>query len=177
MKRTIGSINEQIMLTTNPQIKSTLTKVVDVLKLSLYSRTANKQRVIDKGKPSRYKFLQTIYAKRQIGKHFYVLETIIEGEVVEIRNYTVEDNKIGSQVICYSYYNNSWLQVSDTIITKVDLHYELININKDRDNLLGNNQSGAILSEFTGLNITCHYYIPSSIKSDNAILKIMCIKK
>lgn len=151
-----------------------MTDVVGVLKLSLYSQTANEKGVVEKGKPSRYKFLQTIFANHQIEKHFYVVETITEGEVVQIRNYIVKNNINGSQVICYSYYNNSWLKVSDTTIAKVDLHYELMNINKD--NLLGNNQSGVILSEFNALNIICHYYIPSSIKSDNAILKIIGIK-
>lgn len=171
-EKTLGSINEQITLTKNPQIKSTLTTVLDVLKIGLYSKTGNEKGMVDKGMPSRYKFLQTIFTKHQISEHFYIVETVIEGEVVQIRNFLVEKNINGSQVIGYSYYNGSWVKVSDTILVNVDLHNELIN---NKDKLLGNNYSGVILSEFNALNIICHYYIPSSIKRDNDVLKILSL--
>ncbi len=175
-EKTIGSINEQIVVTNNTRIKSTLTNVVDILKLGLYSKTGNEKRIVDKGKPARYKFLQTIFANPQIKKPFYVVETVFGGEVVVINNYIIKNNKRGSQVVCYSYGYNTWVKVYDTTIANIDLHRELININKDRDSLSGNNYSGVILSEFKSLDIMTHYYIPSSISDNSPVLKVINLK-
>jgi hypothetical protein len=171
--KTIGSINDQLLATNNYKIKSILKKVIDVLKLSLYSQTADEKGVEDKGKPSRYKFLQTILSNHQIGQNFYIVETVIEGEVVQIKNYVIEDNISTSHVTFYYYFKNDWKAVRDTTIPRVDLHSTLKNANNGLNKLSGSTQSSVILSEFNSLNIKSHYYIPLSIESDNAILKIL----
>ena len=129
--------------------------------------------MIDKGKPSRYKFLQVICADKKIGKNIFIIEREIEGEVLQLRNYLIQNDVGISHVTVYSYFKNDWTKVRDTTISKIDLHSELINATNVIDKLSGKNESDVILSEFDSMNIESHYYIPLSIEKNDAISKIL----
>ena len=146
-QKTISSIRNQLSKTSDQQIRSILQNHLDVNKLSLYSLTDNEQGLVDKGKPSRIKFLQAIAVNKKIGNNFFIIESIKEGEVIQYINYLIENDTNTSHVIVYHYLRNNWRKVRDTMISKANLHSKL-NVNSGISKLSGINESSVILSEF-----------------------------
>jgi hypothetical protein len=172
-EKTIRSIKDQLLKTNYSQIKSILQNHLDVLQTTLYSLTGNEKGIIDKDKPSRYKFLQAICTNGQIGKNVFIVESESEGEVVQLINYVIENNMNTSHVIVFNYFKSNWIKVRDTTISKVDLHSELQDNSYELNRLKGINESAVILSEFNSSNILSHYFIPFSIEKANIIRKIL----
>lgn len=170
---TLQSIKDQLKQTTDPKSKSQWENELDVRSFTLYSPTGDKNNVPDKGKPSRYKFLQAIDANKGFHTSTFIIESYSSGEVVVFRDYIIQNSLNSSHVIAYTYYKNEWVKVKDTLVSKIDLESELIKDNMVNNNFKGNNITDVILSEIGPTGIKSHYYISLSLETNNVVQEIL----
>ena len=170
---TLESIEYQLTQATDPKIKAEWQNMYDVRQLSLYSLTGDKNDIPDKGEPSRYKFLQAIGFNKKFSVPTFIIETYSSGEMVFIRNYTIQNKLNSSYIVAYDYFRNKWVKVKDTIVYKTDLDSELANPGSLNYNLKGINETDVILSKFDSSGIKSHFYFSFSLGKNNVIEKII----
>jgi hypothetical protein len=170
---TLQSIKDQMKQTADPKIKLKWRNRLDVERFILYSSTGDKNGITNKGKPSRYKFLKAIAPNMSFDLQTYVIESYTSGEIIQSRNYFIQNSLNFSHVEAFNYYKDEWVKVKDTVVTKIDFESEFIKDNTVTNYFKGNNITDVIISEFDSSIIKTNYYISLSLNTNSSVQKIL----
>jgi hypothetical protein len=168
-QRTLSSLEDQLAVAKDSPIKARLLNRINI---------ANSNYAVN-GKGTkhnlRYEFLKTIYTSKKSRTNYFIIETSTEGEVIQLRNYVIENDINSSHIEYYSYYQFKWKKVKDTTISRVDLK-SMLNNGGCVINYKGN-RNDVVLTEFSSHDIDSHYFLQYSLAQSSPIVQVLKIEE